>query len=150
MFGKAWHITDEYPNYFLDCRRKETERRWDDRITSDDGDWSGNVYDFYRKASIILAEGFPIPFELDSSMRRIGDAPLHKALREGLVNSLVHADYYGHTGVVASRFTDSVTFSNPGTLRLPLDVVEGGGVSDPRNPTLFKLFNIVGLGEESP
>lgn len=50
MFGQGWRITDEYPDYFLDCRLVSRGRRWDDRITSADGDRSGNVYDFYRRA----------------------------------------------------------------------------------------------------
>lgn len=149
MFGEAWRITDEYPNYFLDCRRQESRRRWDDRISSDDGEWSGNVYDFYRRASPMLARELPVPFELDAAMHRVSDTPQHKALREGLVNALVHADYYGRTGVVVIRHPGNVTFSNPGGLRLAADVIEGGGVSDPRNPTLFKMFNLIGLGEKA-
>ena len=149
MFGEAWRITDEYPNYFLDCRRQESRRRWDDRISSDDGEWSGNVYDFYRRASPMLARELPVPFELDAAMHRVSDTPQHKALREGLVNALVHADYYGRTGVVVIRRPGNVTFSNPGGLRLAADVIEGGGVSDPRNPTLFKMFNLIGLGEKA-
>ena len=149
MFGEAWRIVDAFPNYFLDCRRISSSRRWDDRITSDSGDWSGNVYDFWNKAYLMLCEGLPRPFELGPGMTRIDDTPQHKAVREGLTNALVHADYYGRTGVVAIRRSSTVEFSNPGSLRLPADVVKGGGISDPRNKTLMTMFNLIGKGDKA-
>lgn len=149
MFGEAWRITDEFPNYFLDCRQISGLRRWDNRITSDSGEWSGNVYDFWKKAYLMLCEGLPRPFELGPGMTRIDDTPQHKAVREGLTNALVHADYYGRTGVVAIRRQRIVELSNPGCLRLPAEVVEGGGVSDPRNKTLMTMFNLIGEGDKA-
>ena len=82
-------------------------------------------------------------------MTRIDDTPQHKAVREGLTNALVHADYYGRTGVVAIRRQRIVELSNPGCLRLPAEVVEGGGVSDPRNKTLMTMFNLIGEGDKA-
>lgn len=149
MFGEAWRIVDSFPNYFLDCRRISGTRRWDDRVTSDSGDWSGNVYDFWNKAYLMLCEGLPRPFELSPSMSRIDDTPQHRAVREGLTNALVHADYCGRTGVVAIRRNSTVEFSNPGSLRLPAEVVQGGGVSDPRNKTLMTMFNLIGRGDKA-
>lgn len=149
MFGEAWRIVDAFPNYFLDCRQVSDGRRWDNRITSDSGDWSGNVYDFWKRASRMLCEGLPVPFELGSGLRRIDDTPQHEAVREGLTNALVHADYYGRTGIVAIQRRETVEFSNPGCLRIPVEVVEGGGVSDPRNKTLMTMFNLIGSGEKA-
>lgn len=149
MFGEAWRITEEFPDYFLDCRQVSEGRRWDNRITSDSGDWSGNVYDFWKRASRMLCERLPVPFELDSDMRRVEDTPQHEAIREGLTNALVHADYYGRTGVVAIQRRSTVDFSNPGRLRIPVEVIVGGGVSDPRNKTLMTMFNLIGKGDKA-
>lgn len=149
MFGESWRIVDAFPNYFLDCRVISGARRWDDRITSDSGDWSGNVYDFWNRACRMLCEGLPRPFILRPNMTRDDDTPQHKAVREGLTNALVHADYYGRTGVVAVRRRSTVEFSDPGCLRLPVEVVEGGGVSDPRNKTLMTMFNLIGRGDKA-
>ena len=149
MLGEAWRITDAFPNYFLDCRQASGVRRWDNRITSDSGEWSGNVYDFWNRASLMLCEGLPVPFGLGPGMVRVDDTPQHEAVREGLTNALVHADYYGRTGVVAVRRPSSIEFSNPGCLRLPAEVVEGGGVSDPRNKTLMTMFNLIGRGDKA-
>ena len=149
MFGYAWRITEEFPQYFLDCRQVFSDRRWDNRVTSASGDWSGNVFDFWYKAYPLLSEGLPVPFELGSGMTRIDDTPQHKAVREALTNMLVHADYYGRAGLVALRTNEGVELSNPGVLRLPVSVIEGGGVSDPRNPTLLTMFNLVGKGDKA-
>ena len=137
-----------FPNCFLDCRRISGSRRWDDRVTSDSGDWSGNVYDFWNKAYLMLCEGLPRPFELGPSMSRIDDTPQHRAVREGLTNALVHADYYGRTGVVAIRRNSTVEFSNPGSLRLPAEVVQEA-FSGPRNKTLMTMFNLIGRGDKA-
>lgn len=149
MFGEDWRITDEYPEYFLDCRQVAGGERWDNRIVSSSGDWSGNVYDFYCKAYNMLAEDLPRPFRLDRDMRRIDDTPQHKAVREALVNSLIHADYYDRCGVVAIRYEDRVEIRNPGCLRMSAQEVVAGGMSDARNGTLMKMFNLIGIGEKA-
>ena len=49
MFGYEYEITAVFPNYFLDYQENRTNgiyARWTDRITSQSGDWSGNVFDF--------------------------------------------------------------------------------------------------------
>ena len=97
----------------------------------------------------MLSEGLPVPFELGPGMTRIDDTPQHKAVREALTNMLVHADYYGRTGLVALRTSEGIELTNPGTLRLPLDVIEGGGVSDPRNLTMLTMFNLIGMGDKA-
>jgi predicted HTH transcriptional regulator len=130
MFGDAWRITDEYPDYFLDCRQVTDGRRWDNRIVYASGDCSGNVYDFYRKAYLLLVEDLPVPFQLDSSMMRVDDTWQHRAVREALVNALVHADYYGRAGIVAIRRGDRIEVANPGLLRTPSEVVKAGGGFD--------------------
>ena len=147
MFGYEYEITREYPSYLLDYRTRLGDRRWDDRIASMDGTWSGNVYDFWRKVYMKVVEGLPKPFALGPNMRRLEDTPMHAALREGLANMLVHADYYGRRGCIALREPGRITFSNPGSLRMSCDVALQGGTSDPRNATLMRMFNLVGIGE---
>ena len=44
---------------------------------------------------------------------------------------------------------DLFFFSNPGRLRIPLELIYEGGVSDPRNPNLQKMFQMLGLGEKA-
>lgn len=150
MFGREWRITQEFPYYFLDYREvSDDARRWSHRIVSGDGEWSGNLYDFWMRVWPRLARVATRPFGLDSDMRRVDDTPLHIALREALANTIIHADYYmrGNTVVVQER--DTVTFANPGGLRMPPDVVMAGGLSDSRNPTLLKMFALISVAERA-
>lgn len=149
MFGEAWRIVGEFPHYFLDCRQEINGNRWNNRVVSSSGDWSGNVFDFWYKAYPMLSEGLPVPFRLASDMHRVDDTPQHRAVREALTNALVHADYFGRTGVVLVRRPDRIVASNPGKLRIALDEVEAGGVSDPRNETLLSMFNLLNIGERA-
>ena len=119
-----------------------------DRIISSSGDWSGNVFDFFFRVYNKLVEDVKIPFRLEGA-NRIDDTPVHKAIREALANCLVNADYYGRRGLVVLKKKTSITLSNPGSFRVELNVAKFGGVSDPRNGTLLKLFNMIDIGERS-
>ena len=150
MFGHAWNIIEEFPYYFLDYREMfNGADRWSDRITSDDGDWSGNIYDFWEKVVNRLRYAVAHPFQLGADMHRIDDNPMDKAVREAVTNTLVHADYYVRRGTVIVQYADRIVFSNPGRLRLSVDEVVYGGISDARNPTLMKMFNLIGVGEKA-
>ncbi|MCO6559038.1 MAG: putative DNA binding domain-containing protein [Bifidobacterium sp.] len=147
MFCDNQAITREFPDYFLDYHEKLGQNRWDDRIISTEGTWSGNLYDFWLKVTTKLFAAIPHPFRLGADMQRIDEGPMDKAVREALTNTLVHADYYGRRGTVVIRKLDCLEFTNPGGLRLAKDEVLQGGISDSRNPTLLAMFNLVGGGE---
>ena len=74
---------------------------------------------------------------------------LHEALREALANCLINADYRGRQGVVVIRERDRITLSNPGGFRIDIRDALVGGVSDTRNATLIKMFNLINVGERS-
>ena len=149
MFGYEFEIVREYPEYFLDYREMGGRTRWRDRLVSNDGTWGGGVFDFWSLVLPRLSAGIKRPFELDESLRRVEDTDMHAAVREVLVNSLVHSDYYGRRGVVVRRFADKIEIENPGSLRIALDVMVAGGVSDARNPTLMKMFGLINACEKA-
>lgn len=149
MFGMDWRITEEFPEYSLDYREELGGERWDDRIVSGDGTWPGNLYSFWREVSVRLRRGVAHPFRMGADMRRVDDNPMDVAVREALTNTLVHADYSGRRGTVIIRRPETIEFSNPGRLRLSREEVIQGGVSDSRNPTLMKMFNLIGVGEKA-
>ena len=135
--------------YFLDYREKlDDDTRWSDRFVSSSGDWSGNIYDFYFRVYNRIAQSVKVPFALDG-ISRIDDTELHKALREALANTLINADYYGNTGVVIERNITSITMTNAGTFRIDLDEAINGGISDPRNSGLIKMFSLINIGERA-
>ena len=87
-----------------------------------------------------------MPFALKDGQRQ-DDTPVHEALREALVNTLVHADYTGRVSVLVVKRPDMFGFRNPGGLRLPIEQVIRGGESDCRNRILHQMFLLIGLGE---
>ena len=101
MFGYEYEITREFPQYFLDYQenRQMGTTRWTDRITSSNGEWSGNIYDFIYKVTPKLCSDLKVPFVLQG-MKRTDDTPLHKLIREALTNCCAHADFYGRRGLV--------------------------------------------------
>jgi ATP-dependent DNA helicase RecG len=150
MFGKLRSILEAVPNYIVDYQehsRLIEENRWIDRITTD-FTWSGNLYDFYRLTISKLYEGLKVPFLLAVD-ERVEDTPVHEALREALVNTIVHADYSGNCSIFVVKRTDLFGFRNPGLFRLPQEDALRGGVSDCRNRNLQKMFQLVGLGEQA-
>jgi predicted HTH transcriptional regulator len=62
---------------------------------------------------------------------------------------LINADYYGRQGVVIIKKSDVITLSNPGDFRIEVETAISGGVSDPRNSALIKMFNLIEVGERA-
>jgi len=148
MFGKWAAIQEAVPHYFLDYQERpeaKAELRWVDRLVPD-GSWSGNLFEFYRRVYRKLTADLKVPFALKDGQRQ-DDTPVHQALREALVNCLVHADYTGRVSVLVVKRPDMFGFRNPGGLRLPLEQVIRGGESDCRNRILHQMFLMIGLGE---
>ncbi len=150
MFGKLPSIQEAVPHYFLDYQERaeaKTEKRWIDRLTLD-GTWSGNLFDFYRIVIRKLTVGLRVPFQLEDG-QRIDDTPVHEALREALVNTLVHADYSGRLSVLVVKRPDMFGFRNPGLMRIPVEQAIRGGESDCRNRIIHQMFLLIGLGERA-
>ncbi len=149
MFGHEYDIVREYPHFFLDYQEKLSDNtRWTHRIVSSSGDWSGNLYDFFFRVYPRITADLPIPF-MTKGMDREDNTPLHLALREVLLNSLAHSDFYARQGVVIIKGTDEISFANPGDIRIGLVAALAGGVSDPRNETIMKMFSLVDIGERA-
>ncbi len=149
MFGEERSIVDEFPKYFLDYREKiSDEVRWDYRIISSDGTWSGNLFDFYFKIINKITDNLNIPFRTIDGIRQ-EDTRVHKAVREAVANSIIHADYRLPRGIVIEKGKTYFKFFNPGNLRITREEALKGGVSDPRNENIFKMFNLLGVGERA-
>lgn len=149
MFGDEFKILYEFPEYFLDYREVlDPAIRWTDRIQSSSGDWSGNLFDFFFQVSRKLTRNLKVPFKLDG-MIRVDVTPIHKAVREALANCLTNADFMVSRGIVILKNSDSIVIQNPGYIRIGKYQIEYGGVSDPRNKGLMKMFSIVGIGDRA-
>lgn len=149
-FGDFVTIATALPHYFLDYREyllKET--RWNDRVSSGDPAWSGNIYDFFFRVHDRIVADIPVPFALENGLSRIDETPMHEAIREAVANALIHADYHGRRGIVIEKRFRSITLSNPGTLRMSKAEAVQGGRSDSRNNLVFNIFSLVDIGERS-
>ncbi|MCB1715073.1 MAG: putative DNA binding domain-containing protein [Candidatus Competibacteraceae bacterium] len=151
MFGRERSLLDELPHYHLDYQEQlsaDPEVRWTYRITLD-GTWEPNLFNFYYRVYPRLVADISVPFKLDKDSTRQDETHVHEALREALVNTLIHADHQSSLPLVISKQRNAFIFKNPGRLRIPREELYQGGVSDPRNPNLQKMFQMLGLGEKA-
>lgn len=151
FFGEAYHITEVFPNYFLDYREECDDKavRWLFRTHSNEGDWSGNIYDFFCKVRTRMDDEIAVPFANRREGYRVDRVDVHDALEEALANALAHANYYGRRGILVVKKGKELTISNPGTIRVTKEEFYAGGNSDPRNPNILKMFGFVNVGERA-
>lgn len=151
FFGEAYRITEVFPNYFLDYREECNDKavRWLFRIHSNEGDWSGNIYDFFCKVRTRMDDEVAVPFANRRDGYRVDRVDVHDALEEALANALAHANYYGRRGILVVKKGKELTISNPGTIRVTKEEFYAGGNSDPRNPNILKMFGFVNVGERA-
>lgn len=91
-----------------------------------------------------------VPFRIASDgITRIDDTPVHKALREALANTLIHADYHGRQGIVIEKRKGEVRFANPGSFLIGREEAIAGGRSEARNSRIFNIFALLDIGERS-
>lgn len=152
MFGKTLSITDVEccPNFFPDYREiltSDPQIRWTDRIYPD-GNWEGNLFQFYRKVWPKLASSLPKPFQLKDGVRQ-DETPAHTALREAFVNALIHTDYSAPSNIIIELKTDIIRFINPGTLLVSIAQYYEGGISECRNTSIQKMFLMIGSAEKA-
>ena len=152
MFGRSEAIQDPdaVPSFHLDYREAGDlpGDRYKDRVTID-GTWAGNLFQFYQRIVPRLEADLKVPFSLDRNGVRRDTTPQQEAIREALVNSLIHADHRGGGGVVVEKSRDKLSFGNPGMLLVSREQFFLGGVSECRNPSLQRMFQLLGLGEKA-
>ena len=152
MFGKTESITDPEcaPDFMLDYREIPSDTsitRWIDRIYPD-GTWEANLFQFYRLVLPKLQAFMPKPFILKGDERQ-DETPVHEALREALINSLVHTLYGGSTRIVILKLPTAIIMTNPGFLLVSLNQYYEGGISECRNPSLQKMFGLIGKSDKA-
>ena len=119
-----------------------------DRPADLDGTWVGNLFQFYQRVIRALTMDLKLPFQLGSDLFRKDETLVHEAIREALVNAVIHADYRGQGGIVVEKYRDRIELSNPGSLLLSLEQWSGG-VSECRNKSLQTMFLMIGGGEKA-
>ena len=150
MFGKEHRIYREFPDFKLDYKElSDNDTEWKYRIVTGEGRWTGNVFTFFNLMYERLSTSIENPLRIGSDMKRIEDTDAHKAIRECVLNAIIHADYRGDLTVSVKRYRDRIEVSNSGLFRISVNEAELGGESDPRNKTIAKMFAMLGLVERA-
>ncbi len=130
MLGKYKNIKEEYPYYRVSFDEGKTRRK-----SLNDTRVGGNLFCFFTRV-----------FDEFSCILEENGRDAKAAATETLTNCLVNADYYARSGVYVTYKRAELVFSNPGGFRLEVDNAKSGGVSDPRNAGLLRLFQQIGVG----
>ena len=153
MFGKYDSIVNNSgnPDFFVDYREKiatdNPDIRWTHRIYPD-GMWEANLYQFYVRVYNRLIQSLPRPFMIKNGIRQ-EETPAHNAVREALINCIIHADMNAMGNIVVERTDKALVFRNPGTMLVSKEQYFEGGRSICRNPILQKMFMRLGRAEKA-
>ena len=126
--GKAILLTAEMvADEELDYREvMSLNARWTDRLESQSGDWSGNIYDFFYRVFNKIAQNLRVPFRMEG-IHRVDDTPVHQAIREALVNCFTNADFFVPRGIVIKMEGGALILENPGDIRVgKIQLMKGG------------------------
>ncbi|MAL23062.1 MAG: hypothetical protein CMP05_07130 [Xanthomarina sp.] len=108
-----------------------------------------NLWDYYFACFQRLKQKVDVSFQITEQGFAQELSPGLKAIREALVNMLMHADYFAPSYARIRMFTNHIEFYNPGGLPKPLEELKAKDLSLPRNPLLSKLFRMVRLAENA-
>lgn len=150
-FGFEYEITSYIPQFLLDYREETSgDIRWEDRVCSESGDWSGNIIDFYFLVSERLIRHFKSPFFTNEMGTRHGSKnPVTEALNEGVANAVIHAHYGTAASVKVILGSEQLEITNTGGFLIDRDVAIAGGFSEARNPTLMRVMNFIGASDRA-
>ncbi len=91
-------------------------------------DLERDLYDFYRQATSRLFRELKVQLSISKNQRE-DDTPLQKALREAMVNPLVHADYSERASTLVVKAPDYFGFRNLGQMCISVEDALAGGKS---------------------
>lgn len=152
-FGRHETITEVFPRYHVEYINKtldDTNASYVDRLIYD-GSWGeDNLYNFFNYTFQKIMLTIPDSSQIDSdSKTRVSNESLRIAIREALVNTIIHCDYELGMDTIVIRYPDRIIFSNGGSLRISIPDFYSGAYSDPRNPIIQDIFRYVGLCERA-
>ena len=147
MFGQLHIIRSVLPHYFLEYKSKETDQRYDDRVTCDDLE-EGNLFEFYLKVAPKLFDLAKNKHFALNHLTRTEDNLITNALREAFINTLTHSDYFNdRVTIKISQSLNALIFENPGVMLVSVADAQSGVKSECRNAILHNMFRRIGLCE---
>lgn len=153
FFGKYNSIIQKFPSFQLDYFHYNNAHKndWDDRVSSGDMNFpSLNIYSFYKISLQKLILGVSDKFQQDEEHTRGSYySDLTDAVKEALVNVLMHSYYGGEGSIKIVDRNYFFEFSNPGEMRVTLDSFVRGSNSICRNSVIATLFRKIGISERA-
>ena len=152
FFGNRDSIENFFPDFRVDLfeipgtSNQDSSSRYSFRLSEDDYE---NLWEVYFECFKRLRKEVDVDFKLTAEGFGEELSPGLKAIREALVNMLMHADYFSPAHPRVRIFTNHIEYYNPGGLPKPLEELKGKDLSIPRNPILAKLFRMVKLAENA-
>ena len=89
-----------------------------------------------------------MPFQLEG-VQRVDETSAHKAIREALVNTLVHTNYRVMGSTLIKIEPERIIMRNPGRMLITVEEYYAGSHSVCRNPVLQNMFRFLGFGEKA-
>ena len=108
---------------------------------------NGTILENLAAAESFIMRNIRIGHRIEGMIRK--DVPEYpvSAIRELLINALVHRDYFDCNAVQVSIFEDRLEIANPGKLLPGLSLEDIGALSKQRNPLLYGLLRELRLLE---
>ena len=110
---------------------------------------TGNLFRQVEVTVEAIKKHLSVRFEIKGIQRKdIWDYPI-EAIREAVVNALIHKDYSSTAEIQIRIYDDKIWIWNPGTLppQLTIDDLKKEHSSYPRNPLVANAFYLAGLIE---
>ncbi|WP_445448510.1 RNA-binding domain-containing protein [Enterococcus faecalis] len=152
FFGKYNSITDRFKKFQLDYFKKQSflDTDWRDRVSSGDMNYPEmNLFSFYNLVIQKLELSVPDSYRQEENMTRGSyRTDLLLAVKEALVNTLMHAYYDSDKVIKIIDCDDYVSFYNPGEMKVSKEEFINGSFSVTRNPIISTLFRRVGIAEK--
>lgn len=110
----------------------------------------GNLFQQVNRATDAIKKHLNVKFEIKDNQRLdVWDYPL-PAIREALINAIIHKDYHVSSDIQIRIYDDRIWFYNTGLLPYPLtiDKLKSEHSSFPRNKLLAMTFYFAGFIEK--
>ncbi len=124
--------------------------RFRDSEIIDSVDIKGNLFEQVENAMDAVKKHLNRKFVIEDLQRReVWDYPL-EALREGIINAIIHRDYRRPEEIQIKIYDDHITIWNPGELPYDLSVEDlyREHASHPRNRLIAEVFYLAGYIEK--
>lgn len=148
MFGDIKEIKQVLPTYNLYYGEIDKDNKFINILSTDNEDWSCNVYDFYRFITSLLTKGFSTPQPIEG-LRRKEESPIMGSLKEVFLNTILNVDFLSDEGVRIERnlVSDTIRLSNTGKQKDIQEYYQSFKEIKEKNKGIYKIFYLMGEGK---